>query len=413
MILVDLCKRHNESELDYHKRIIYGKLVDKTLGDLDYSELSDYVYGQHYSSDVARRMFYGSRRTLDILANKELGVSSNSKTINELDEKINEFKREKQKFFDQRREYNKLLAEAGRREHLYERLSSAADNLSETVGGLFENNEIEVRTSDNEAVLVFSDWHYGMVAKNVFNTYNTEICKQRVQEVVNKAKERIIQHNCSKLHIVMLGDALHGSLHVSARVASEELTADQLMQVSEILAQSVMHLSQFVEETDVHITYGNHARTVQNKKESIHRDNMERLIPWWLETRILAEERILGTSLNINIAPESDTEFLLFNVCGHDVCASHGDLDTVKTSPRMLSTLFHKKFGRDIEYILLGDKHHREDFEELGITSMLCGSLCGSDDYANDRRLYSTPSQMLLIFNHTEGLDAEYRLKCD
>ena len=35
-----------ESELDYHKRIIYGKLVDKTLADIDYSELAGLVYGQ-------------------------------------------------------------------------------------------------------------------------------------------------------------------------------------------------------------------------------------------------------------------------------------------------------------------------------------------------------------------------------
>lgn len=47
-------KRDNESDLDYHKRIIYGKLADKTLGDIDYAELSEAAYGQQYSSDVAR-----------------------------------------------------------------------------------------------------------------------------------------------------------------------------------------------------------------------------------------------------------------------------------------------------------------------------------------------------------------------
>lgn len=409
---MDLSRRQNESPLDYHKRIIYGKLGDKSLGDLDYSELSDYAYGQHYSSDVARRMFYGSKRTLDLVASNQKDSHASANTINELNAKIDEFKREKQKFFDQRREYNKIQAEAGRREHLYERLGQAADELSETVGDVFAG-QTALDVCDNEAVLVFSDWHYGMVTHNTFNTYNTDICKERVQEVVTKASSRIAQNKCSKLHVVVLGDIFHGAIHASARVASEELTADQLMQASEILAQAIIFLSQYVEETHIYITYGNHARTVQSKQDSIHRDNMERLIPWWLKTRILAEERVSGESLNINIAPESDTEFLLLNVCGHDICASHGDLDSVKASPRMLSTLFHKKYGKDIEYILLGDKHHREDFEELGVTSMLCGALCGSDDYANDKRLFSTPSQMLLIFNPKDGLDAEYRIKCN
>ena len=67
-----LRQRDGESLLQYHKRIIYGKLVDKTLSDIDYTELAERVYGQAYSSDVARRMFYGSRRTLELL-DKETG----------------------------------------------------------------------------------------------------------------------------------------------------------------------------------------------------------------------------------------------------------------------------------------------------------------------------------------------------
>lgn len=411
-VISPLLRRAGESDLQYHRRLVYGKLIDKTLSDYDYVELSKYVYGKQYAADVARRHMYGSKYTLQLLEKEQIQNTQNASIITDIDAKIDELKRERQKFFDQRREYNKIQAEAGRREHLYERLSQAADELSETVGDVFAG-QTALDVCDNEAVLVFSDWHYGMVTHNTFNTYNTDICKERVQEVVTKASSRIAQNKCSKLHVVVLGDIFHGAIHASARVASEELTADQLMQASEILAQAIIFLSQYVEETHIYITYGNHARTVQSKQDSIHRDNMERLIPWWLKTRILAEERVSGESLNINIAPESDTEFLLLNVCGHDICAAHGDLDSVKASPRMLSTLFHKKYGKDIEYILLGDKHHREDFEELGVTSMLCGALCGSDDYANDKRLFSTPSQMLLIFNPEDGLDAEYRIKCN
>ena len=409
---MDLNRRPNETPLEHHRRLVYGKLEDRTLSDYDYAELSDYMFGAHYAPDETRKRAYGSLYTLKLLDSERRNSRTDAKMIAELNEKIDEFKREKQKFFDQRREYNKLQAEAGRREHLYDRLADAANNLSETVGDVI-HKLVELDTSENEAVIMFSDWHYGMTAHNAFNTYDTKICKERVETIVTRAASRIAQNGCSKLHVVVLGDLLNGAIHSSSRVASEELTADQLMQVSEILAQAIIFLSQYVEETDVHITYGNHARTVQNKHDSIHRDNMERLIPWWLKTRILAEGRVSGESLNINVVPESDTEFLLLNVCGHDICAAHGDLDCVKTSPRMLSTLFHKKYGKDIEYILLGDKHHREDFEELGVTAMLCGSLCGSDDYANDRRLFSTPSQMLLIFNPDDGLDAEYRIKCN
>lgn len=402
---MDLEKRQDETQFDYHKRLIYGKLVDKTLADVDYTELAELAYGQPYSSDVARRMCYGSKRTLELLDSQRISNIDDCSLLSELEAKKVELEKERRRFYDQRREYNKLVTEDGRREHIYESLAQAANRLSETIGNIYDDAPIINLYGDNEAVLVFSDWHYGMVTSNVFNTYNTDICIERVKSVVDAAIERICLHHCRRLHVIVLGDTFHGAVHVSARVASEELVCDQIMQVSEILAQSIRELSRYVEETIVYMTYGNHARTVQNKKDNLHRDNMERLIPWWLEQRFNDCDDII-------IAPDSGYEFIFANVCGHEICASHGDIDTVKTSPRLLSTLFQKKYGKDIEYILLGDKHHRESFDELGISAMLCGSLCGTDDYANDKRLFSSPSQLMLIVNEKCGVDAEYRISC-
>ena len=407
MPTIDLRRIESESPLAYHKRLVYGKLVDKTLADCDYSELAELIYGQPYSSDVARRMMYGSRKTLELLDDERTQQVSDSSLLSELELKRAEIQQERQRFFDQRREFNRLITAEGRKEHLYESLAIAADKLMESIGCVFEDNHFDhVHSDDTEAVLVFSDWHYGMETSNVFNKYNTEICKARVINTVNAAIHRISLHRCRKLHVVVLGDLMHGAIHTSARVASEELACDQLMQASEILAQEILKLSQYVEETAVYVTYGNHARTVQNKHDSIHRDNMERLVPWWLAQRMQAYD-------NITIMPEPENEFLFINACGHDICASHGDLDTARCSPRLLTTVFQKKYGKDIEYILLGDKHHRESFNELGVTATVCGSLCGTDDYANDKRLYSHPEQLLLIVDPEYGVDAEYRLKCD
>lgn len=56
-----------ESEIQYHKRLVFGKLKDGTLNDVDYSELAPYVFGREYASDTARKMLYGSCRTLQVL----------------------------------------------------------------------------------------------------------------------------------------------------------------------------------------------------------------------------------------------------------------------------------------------------------------------------------------------------------
>lgn len=406
---MELERRIGETDIQYHKRLVYGKLEDKTLGDVDYGELSKYLYGKRYSPDVARRLAYGSYHTLKILDSQVLDTPSKEDMSFEIAAQTRELQKERQRFFDQRREYKKLLLEEGRREHLEAALAIAAGKLEESIGRVFPNANVfdYVQSTDDgtEAVLVFSDWHYGMVTDNIFNHYDTNTCVERVERVVHEAVKRLLLHKCSKLHIVMLGDSLHGGIHCGARVASEELVADQLMQVSEVLAQAIEYLSQYVTQTFVYATYGNHARTIQNKKDSIHRDNMERIIPWWLTQRLRCYE-------NIVIMPEEDSEFLLINACSHSFVAAHGDLDSVKSSPRLLSTLFQKKYGVDIEYVLLGDKHHRESFDEVGVCAMICGSLCGTDDYANSKRLYSRPEQLLLIVNKECGVDAEYRIKC-
>lgn len=406
--LLEIARQDNESRLDHHKRIIYGKLVDKTLSDIDYAELAEVVYGQQFSSDVARRMFYGSKRTLDLLEEENLqqiGRNAARSVIKELEEKKIEIQKERQKLSDQRREYNKGIASDARFEHLCDIVKSSIEDMQDMGTLINVHQDLDTDFSDSEAVMIFCDWHFGMVTNNAFNTYNTEICKERVATVVRKASGRIILNRCRKLHVVVIGDLIHGNCHVSARVASEEVAADQLMHASEILAQAIYALSQCVEETYVYVTYGNHARSVQNKGDSIHRDNMERIIPWWLEWRMKEYD-------NIIVVPEEENEFLFVNACGHDICAAHGDLDTVKTSPKLLTMLFNKRYGKSIEYIILGDKHHRESFEELGVTASICGSLCGADDYANEKRLYSQPSQQLLIVTPEEGVDGEYRIRC-
>ena len=406
---MELERRVGETDIQYHKRLIYGKLEDKTLGDVDYGELSKYLYGKRYSPDVARRLAYGSYHTLKIIDSQATGAPTNEDIRFEIASQTRELQKERQRFFDQRREYKKMIAEEGRREHIEAALTVAANRLDSTVGRILPDADLkkylQTGGSENEAVIVFSDWHYGMTADNIFNHYDTDVCIQRVKRVVHEAVERIVLHKCRKLHVVVLGDLINGSIHLGSRVASEELTADQLMQVSEVLAQAIEYMSRYVEQTMVYTTYGNHARTVQNKKDSIHRDNMERIIPWWLAQRLKDCE-------DVTIVPEDDSEFILVTSCGHNFVAAHGDLDSVKTSPRLLTTLFQKQYGVDVEYILLGDKHHRESFDEVGVCAMICGSLCGTDEYANTKRLYSRPEQLLLIVNEECGVDAEYRIKC-
>jgi len=94
----NISKLAGETDLQYHRRIVYGKLVDKTLSDIDYTELAEAIYGQPYASDVARRMFYGSKRTLDIISQTDISHD----TPDDIAKQIADLKVERQKLFDQR-----------------------------------------------------------------------------------------------------------------------------------------------------------------------------------------------------------------------------------------------------------------------------------------------------------------------
>ena len=402
-------KSPNETELQHHKRIVYGKLVDKSLSDYDYTTLSKYLYGKSYAPDVARRMFYGSCKTLKLIDEINVSNVSGDDVAKEIEDKIYELKKETQKCRDQRRELNKIISSEGRFEYICDKLAESASKINELNPLIKKETQYPIVASDKEAIVVFSDWHYGLTTDNISNRYNTEVCISRVNHVVNKVSERLEAHKCSKLHVVILGDMIHGAIHTSSRVASEELTCDQLMQVSELIAQSIIKLSNYVPETNVYVTYGNHARVIPNKQDSIHRDNFERIIPWWLKQR-------LSENKNISVINDDGNEFIMINTCGFGVVATHGDLDSMSSMTNTVSPIFkerfYKSYGIELKSVIIGDKHCFESKSGNGVQSFICGALCGSDDYANSKRLYSDPSQLLLIMDSKVGIDAIYAINC-
>lgn len=400
--MVDLKKKPNENEEQYIWRICQYKdtgIIDIGWDELGYifnSELRDEDSEQTQSS--WRKPYQNAKRYYD---NVFLPMLEGEKET-AIREQIDEIYKAKKQLYDQRREYNKPIIEAARSQHLISHLIECAENLNKERP--LDLNIPNDGCSDKEAVLVLSDWHYGMKTDNIWNKYNVDICKERIERLVEKTLEYMFLHKPKKLHIIILGDMANGGIHNSSRVASEEDVSDQLMHVSELIAQVVDVLSSCVDETFVYSTYGNHMRTVQNVKDSIHTDNMEKIIPWWLRQR-------LSSKKNINIIDSDFKEFIKFNVCGYNIAACHGDLDKIKNFGQLVNSIFTKLYKETIEYAILGDKHHFEEFDSFDTETMISRSLCGSDNYANDKRLYSNAGQTLMFFSEEEGRECTYNIK--
>lgn len=394
----NLKRMPNETDDQYFYRICNMK---DTLGFTwpQMTAIFNDEFGCNKGDTAYRKQWAAFNKVFNANVDKLVGNNTYS---NELKEQIDELYKAKRQLFDQRREYNKMLVSDARADHLTEKLIEAANIVPlQDYSNIFafKNN-----SSDEEAILCLSDWHYGQVSNNIWNEYNTNICTQRVSKLFEKVSNALQEHNIQTLHVALLGDFVNGAIHTSCRVSSEENTCDQLMHVSEILANFINALSVYVDNVNVYSTYGNHARTIQSKNDSIHADNMERIIPWWLRQR-------LKDNCKVNIVDSDYYEFIYFNICGYNIVCTHGDLEKFKDIGVVVNSLFSKKYGKTIDYTFSADKHHLESFEQFGIESTLVGSLCGTDEFANNKRLYSNPMQTLCIFTPEDGKLCSYNIK--
>lgn len=399
-------KRENwESEKQYIWRLASAK--DAGLLDMNWDELADIFNkelredSEAYNESAYRKPYQYAKSYYEDVFSTMIDGEYSSELLKQKDEVY----KAKRQLGDQRREYNKILTHAARTEHLYECLIESANKINKQKPLNF-NRSTNISPNDNEALLILSDWHYGMVTDNIWNTYNVEICKRRVQDLTNKAKKYFKLHNPKVINIFLAGDFSHGAIHCGTRVASEEYVSDQLMHVSEIIAEMIAEFSTSNNTVNVYSTYGNHMRTVQNKKDSIHEDNMERILPWWLEQRFSGAK-------NVNVLYSEYKEFTKIKIYKYNIVGVHGDLDGVTKSGVIINTIFNKKFGETIDYVILGDKHHLEEFENFDIESILVRSLCGADEYANEKRLFSNAGQTLMFFSEEEGRECTYNIRLE
>ena len=104
-------------------------------------------------------------------------------------------------------------------------------------------------------------------------------------------------------------------------------------------------------------------------------------------------------------------EFVEMEVCGKYILGTHGDLEK-KDSLLTLSTVFRRKHGRDIDYFLTGHLHSAASEDVVGMKSIRVSSLCGTDEYAKNKRLFSAPGQTMLFFrenvNSYTRIDIEF-----
>ena len=385
MAKIDIARKPNESALAYHKRIVYGKLVDKTLGDVDYTELSELAYGQSYSSDVARRMFYGSKRTLELISAEEASKIDDVNILSELDEKMIELRKERQKFYDQRNAFNKIVRERSRQDELNEIIIDAIHN-GELPRLNYERNIIE--PSSNDLLVSLNDLHYGAVHSNYWNEYNSDIAKDMMANYLDRIINIADTHNSENCIVWENGDAISGAIHRSIQITNKENVIEQVMGASELIAEFIAELSKHFRTVKFVSVSGNHSRIDPNKDNALVDERLDDLIEWYIAARLQNFENI-----EIGAGEKIDSTMYLIDIRGKNYCGIHGDFDGSASKVQSLQTMV----GRPVYAVLSGHMHHNKVDEVQGVKTVMAGSFLGMDDYCVQKRIYGKPEQMVCV----------------
>ena len=391
---MELEKREGESQLHHHKRLVYGKLVDKTLADIDYSELSEFVYGRAYSSDVARRMLYGSKYTLQLMSDKQMVATSDSDLLSELDEKIVELKKEQQKFYDQRTAFNKVVRERSRQKELNAILVAAVKN-----GDLpqLHYTPSYIIPSSNDILVSLNDIHYGISVCNAWNVYNPEVCKKMMRNYLDRILSIAETHKSENCIVFNCGDSISGKIHLTIQLANKENVIGQVKGVSELIAEFLAALSSHFKSVRYVSVAGNHSR-LDTKANSPYDERMDDLVDWYLGARLSNFE-------NITIDTESriDATMSVLDIRGKSYAVVHGDFDDSANKLASLQMMVQKP----LYAVLTGHKHHNKYDEVQGIKTVMAGSFLGMDDFCVQKRIYGKPEQTVCICDDT-GIVCHY-----
>ena len=400
---MELERMENESALQHHRRLVYGKLEDKILSDIDYAELSEYVYGQQYSSDVARRMMYGSKRTLDLIGEEQeekIVAGGDGSMLAELDARRVAFEKEKQKFYDYRAAYNKMIRDRSREEELNDIIRECVKN------GNLPKLEFEgVLYPEGSSTLLVSlnDIHYGASIDNAWRRYNSRICAHMFEEYLEKALRIASVHGCEDCVVWAAGDVISGNIHRNIQVDNKENVIEQIMGASELIAEFLAELSRNFKTVRFVSVAGNHSRIEPNKDNAIHGERLDNLVEWYLAARLQNFDNIIITDEH-----KMDDTISVFEVRGKNYVLCHGDFDGSYTKVQSLQTMVQKP----VYAILSGHRHHNQTDVVQGVRTVMAGSFQGMDDFCVEKRIYGKPEQMVCVCDDT-GIVCHYDIELD
>ena len=419
-------KLDTESQLEYIQRMC----ATKDINNMSWKSLSNFLNSKlqlHYSESWYRKNFsegnFASQITAEQMESSEITTSEDCNgecrecehltecmmlikaELDDQEARINEktdaLKLIRANVADERAANARQIKRLAREENIKEIAANFAKEMAKTqrMPLMVREPWTKPSTEKKEGILLISDWHFGIECENYWNTFNPEICEQRVAKLLKRTEEIAMSQKLDRIHVLNLSDLIAGRIHSQIRIESRFDVITQTMKVSEILADFLNSLS-ICCPIKYYDCLDNHSRLEPNKKESIDLESMVRIIPWYLKQRL-----IRNTKVEI-CDNEFGADIITCQVLGHEIIGVHGDNDRPTNALEKLSLMTHKHYSM----LCTAHLHHFSADEQHQSVVVSNGSLMGVDSYAEKLRLTSDPTQTLIIATPDNVCECIYRI---
>ena len=380
MIVITSYKRfENESD----EELIYRVCSDKdSIGSWqDVANILNELLGTEYTESKFRKQFQAFNKMLNANRGK---FTDSDEQIKEIEVQKRELERKKIQFRDERNAWQKQNYADARVEEKLDKLEDELTSLGRT--NFDTHNTISI-DSDNDMLIILSDLHIGQTFDSIFGKYNTDIAKDRLNQLLNEVLSIRDLHNSRKCYVSLQGDLISGNIHKSIQVTNRENVIEQVKNATENVFLSNVS--------------GNHTR-IERKEDAIHDERLDDIISWAVELSLKHIDNFHVLHRNI------DTGSADIDIRGKSYIAVHGDYDGFNKSGVQNLCL---ALGFVPYAITFGHLHVCSVDETNGVKMIRGGSLAGcGDSYTIEKRLTGKPSQMVCICTN-KGIKAYYPIE--
>ena len=375
------------------------------INDMDWRDIVEkYNLGIH--SDTLRKAsntIFGGAFVREYYDVKEMKNNDSRAYLAQLKVEKENISKERQKFRDEKLEYNKWLREQARDELICEKICEAIKSLKP-----LEIYPIhECKPTRKEYVLCFADTHYGteFAIKGLYgetiSEYSPEIFEERMSVLLADVLGVIRENGIDNIRVFSLGDELDGILRASQLMKLRYGVVESTVRYAEYICAWLTELTKYV-RVDFYATKGNHTelRLINQPKGTFEKENMSYIINEIIKIRLKDNPNF---KFHVN-----ETGLIFTNICGYNVLGIHGEVKNLENALHRFTVTYKTM----IDILVGGHKHHMYG-ETIGRQTEVLGvpSIIGIDDFSMTLTKTADPGAVMYTMERGKGIVEQRNFK--